>query len=204
MADLVVRRMTERNRERARREIAEVAVRLFEQKGFHSVSVDEIATASGVSRRTFFRYFGSKEDVLFHEHAAIVDELRHLLFEPRDGRRTGTDLDHIARVMTAMFGRPRGEHDRAVNRLMLYEPALRARSDELSADFERVIAEWLGGQGHSPTRATLLAGACMGALRAGRRLATAMGREHAARIIDEAIRVLAEPWPDTPDPQRPD
>ncbi len=188
-----------RNRSRARQEIAEVAVLLFAERGFDAVSVDEIAAASGVSRRTFFRYFGSKEDVLFHQHEAYVREFRALLFAP-DG--TG-DLDHVRATMHAMFGRPRGEHDRAVNRLMLNEPSVRARSDELTNDFQAVLVERLRQAGHDEVRASLLAGACMGALRAGRSLALRLGPPRAMNLIDEAIRVLAEPWPTGPDPVRP-
>jgi AcrR family transcriptional regulator len=196
VSEAAVSSLTARNRERARREIAEIAVRLFGERSFDAVSVDEIAAASGVSRRTFFRYFGSKEDVLFHRHQEHVDELRELLFAA-DG--TG-DLGHLRRVLRQMFGQPRGEHDREINRLMVHEPALRARSDQLSSDFERVIAERLRLQGHDEVRAALLAGAAMGALRAGRRMASKLDPDRRLNLIDEAIRVLAEPWPAAPDP----
>lgn len=42
------------------------AIELFDQKGYDNVSVDEIALAAGVSRRTFFRYFDSKDEVVFY------------------------------------------------------------------------------------------------------------------------------------------
>jgi AcrR family transcriptional regulator len=186
--------LTTRNRDRAHKEIAEVAVRLFRQRGFDAVSVDEIATASGISRRTFFRYFGAKEDVLFHRHREYVEELRARLFAPEG---TG-DLAHLRLVLHEMFGRPRSEHDREVNRLMLTEPAVRARSDELASDFEHVVAERLRAAGYDEVRATLLAGAVMGALRAGRQLAVRLGPHRRQAFIDEAIRVLEEPWPAPP------
>jgi AcrR family transcriptional regulator len=188
--------LTRRNRERACVEIAEVAVRLFQERGFDAVSVDEIASASGISRRTFFRYFGSKEDVLFHQHREYVDELRARLFAPGGSG----DLTHLRLVMQQMFGRPRSEHDREVNRLMLTEPAVRARSDELASDFERVIAERLRAAGYDEVRAALLAGAAMGALRAGRQLAMRLAPQRRQSLIDEAIRVLEEPWPTSPTP----
>ncbi|WP_411840362.1 TetR family transcriptional regulator [Paracoccus sp. ME4] len=51
--------------------IAETALALFEARGFDRVTVDEIAAAAGISRRSFFRYFATKEDVVVAGHAAF-------------------------------------------------------------------------------------------------------------------------------------
>lgn len=52
------------NREATRREIGRVAVELFLRQGFQETTADQIAEAAGVSRRTFFRYFETKEEAL--------------------------------------------------------------------------------------------------------------------------------------------
>ena len=47
-----------------RDELGDAALRLLARQGFEETTVDQLAAAAGVSRRTFFRYFASKEDVV--------------------------------------------------------------------------------------------------------------------------------------------
>jgi AcrR family transcriptional regulator len=56
--------LRERTRQAVRAQLADVAWELFVQQGYDATTVDEIATAVGMSQRSFFRYFASKEDVV--------------------------------------------------------------------------------------------------------------------------------------------
>lgn len=67
--------LRERRRRQTTAEISEVALRLFDEQGFAGTTVDEIASAAGVSRATFFRYFRSKEEAALHELVDLVGEM---------------------------------------------------------------------------------------------------------------------------------
>jgi mycofactocin system transcriptional regulator len=58
------------------RELELISLRLFTRDGFEDTTVERIAVAAGVSRRTFFRYFDSKADVLWHAFDGEVRALR--------------------------------------------------------------------------------------------------------------------------------
>jgi mycofactocin system transcriptional regulator len=75
-----------------------IALRLFTEQGFEGTTVDQIATTAGVSRRTFFRYFDTKSDVLWGEFDAQVETIRGLL------ARTPDDLPIMEAVRRAVIG----------------------------------------------------------------------------------------------------
>jgi len=54
-----------RKRQQTRQELITAAMRLFEESGYEQTTVAEIASAAGVSTKTFFNYFASKDEVLF-------------------------------------------------------------------------------------------------------------------------------------------
>lgn len=68
--------LMERRRQEAIEEIAHVAHELFLRDGFEATSVEAIAAAAGCSPRTFYRYFGTKEDVMFYGLSEQIDELQ--------------------------------------------------------------------------------------------------------------------------------
>ncbi|MBK5221166.1 MAG: mycofactocin system transcriptional regulator [Thermoleophilia bacterium] len=61
--------------------IVEVALELFSRQGFAKTTVDEIAAAAGVGRRTIFRYFPSKNDIVCSDFDRVLERLRGALEE---------------------------------------------------------------------------------------------------------------------------
>jgi TetR/AcrR family transcriptional regulator, regulator of mycofactocin system len=65
----------------SRRELELIALRLFTDQGFDNTTIEQIAAEAGVSKRTFFRYYGSKASVLWSEFDHEVDVIRAALAE---------------------------------------------------------------------------------------------------------------------------
>jgi AcrR family transcriptional regulator len=71
--------LRERTRRAVHAEITDTALRLFAEQGFEATTVDQIATAAGISRRSFFHYFKSKEDVVLGDLEALGLRVRDAL-----------------------------------------------------------------------------------------------------------------------------
>lgn len=96
-----------------------IALRLFTEQGFEATTVEQIAAAAGVSRRTFFRYFDAKADVLWNSFDAEVETIRGLL------ARTPDELPVMEAVRRAVL---------AANRYRAQDvPELRTRMTLLSS-----------------------------------------------------------------------
>lgn len=161
-----------RKRRRTQDAIIDVALRLFEDKGYDAVSVEEIAAAADVSPRTFYRYFPAKEDVLLGGQDT-GEATRQALAERHPGE---SDVDFVARAMLA--GLTAGDPARTMRgyRLVQTVPALQARMFQLV---------WRGGQEHFVT--ALLAD--------GPRTRDAELRAHVlTHAVTDAMRVAVTFW----------
>lgn len=62
-----------------RRRVVEQSLRLFDERGYDATTVDDVAAAAGTSRRTLFRQFGSKEDLIFADHDLLLQQVARYL-----------------------------------------------------------------------------------------------------------------------------
>ena len=98
--DPVPQGLRERKKQQTRMELATAAVRLFEERGYDNVTIDDIAAEANVSRRTFFRYFASKDEVFIIDPEGKLAAIRIAL---RDGPPDEPTLDALRRATVALM-----------------------------------------------------------------------------------------------------
>lgn len=120
--------------------VATQAIRLFAEHGYEATTVDQIAAAAGVSRRTFFRQFRSKEDVIFADHESLLEQASEYL-------AGGNDDPWVAVCEAAhlVFGRFRENRELSVRRYQVVQrvPALRDRELVTGYRYERLFTDYL-------------------------------------------------------------
>ena len=119
--------LRERRKALTAAELEAAAYRLFGERGFDNVTVDDIAAEADVSRRTFFRYFASKEDVLLADHFVQLGRLREAMAARPDDEPIVTALRNALLSMSVDFEQ-RKELVILRGRLMRDTPSLQARS----------------------------------------------------------------------------
>jgi mycofactocin system transcriptional regulator len=130
-----------RRRATSRAELEHVAFGLFDRYGFEHTTIDDIAAAAGIGRRTFFRYFPSKNDVPWGAFEAELDRMRARLraCPPQ------VPLMDALRVALVDFNRVAPEQiplHRTRMTLILRVPALLAHSTLRFAAWRAVVAEF--------------------------------------------------------------
>ena len=120
--------------------ISSVALDLFASHGFDEVSVDDVARAAGIARRTLFRYYPSKNAIPWGDFDAHLNLMRELLAE---GDQRG-DIAVALRTALLAFNRfDDEERHRRRMRLILGTDALQAHSMTMYAGWRAVVAEYV-------------------------------------------------------------
>ncbi|TDC35452.1 TetR/AcrR family transcriptional regulator [Kribbella albertanoniae] len=188
-------RLTARRREQTRVEIAVEASRLFIERGPANTSVDDIAAAAGISRRTFWHYFSTKEEavapVLLRSLNRTADAFERrpvgeTLLEALGGalaELSGTDLD-VAEVV-------------GIVGLTREEPALRRVWLQATSDLEGRIAIAIAnrtGSGSLRLEVRVQAAMIVAAVRITAEEYAWHGEEYREQlsIVQETLRLVAE------------
>jgi AcrR family transcriptional regulator len=146
--------------------LAQAAFALFDERGYEQTTVDEITERAGLGRTTFFRYYRSKEDVIFPDHDRLLDLAKDRLLTSSHRTVLAAVSDAVRLVLLHYLD----EGDLARRRYALTSavPALRDREIASVARYQRLfrefIAERMGGQGEPASlRAELMAAAVVAA-----------------------------------------
>jgi len=145
--------LRERKQRETRQRIAEVALRLFLADGYDGTTLEAIAAAADISRRTFFSYFKSKDEIiLFGMEADSAELIAELL-------KTSPDvppLDAVRDVMVKRIARHTTEEMTAIDNLMLSSESLLARKQAFYAKQEQALFVALREVWRQPERQTAL------------------------------------------------
>ena len=186
--------LRERKRQQTRERLSRAAMALFLERGFEATTLDDIAAAADISRRSFFHYFESKEDVVF----AWQEESTAALIAAVAGRPASESMLAAAEnAISAMARQLEPGEAMAMAQLKRDNPALQARDQVKYEKLERALAEALGKRaGHKTEKlaARLVAMIATGAMRIGGELWAAEGAREKPELLAKrtftAIRAI--------------
>jgi TetR/AcrR family transcriptional regulator, regulator of mycofactocin system len=135
-------------------ELEQIALDLFLRNGFNETTLDDIAAAAGIARRTFFGYFSSKNDVVWGDFDALLRGMEEWLTDGDDDRPLlATLIDAVIRFNDLPPEAVPAHRQRMA--LILHVPALQAHSTLRYADWRNVVARFAARRLDQPVAALL-------------------------------------------------
>lgn len=174
-------------RERKRREtlqrITDAAIRLFGEQGYEATTLDAIAAAAGISRRTFFHYFKSKDDILLSMQQGMGEMLVAALAQQPS---TKPPLEATRDALLSLSAPYPPEELLAIDRLMRSSEAVQARKQATYVQAEHMLYAALAERWPAPEpELRLIALLTIGAMRLS---LEAFNRANGQRPIAELLR----------------
>jgi AcrR family transcriptional regulator len=133
--------LRERKKRRTRETIVEAAFALFAERGFDGTTIADIAEAAEIAPRTFFSYFPSKDDVVFHDFEATYATVASWLHDREPGTNTIDALRAGIISTTGEVDAERLREKRLRKRLTRENESLAAHSQHLLGKFAELLAE---------------------------------------------------------------
>jgi AcrR family transcriptional regulator len=181
--------LRERKKRATRQALARAGLELFVERGYDETTLADIAEAAGVSTRTIFAYFASKEDILFSSFHDMRDALARALAE----RPEGQDALAALRDFILSSAHEKTELDRRLEHLIAGNETLRSHKRARIAELQEVFAAAIGddlGAKPDDLRANVAAASLTAAfevLERQERVAASYTSEDVAAAIDPII-----------------
>lgn len=134
-----------------RDQIAAVAMELFTEHGFDEVSVDDVAEAAGIARRTLFRYYSSKNAIVWGDFDSHLEMMRNLLNDTSESIAIDSALRQALLTFNEFPAGERARH-RTRMRMILEIPTLQAYSMLMYTGWREVIAEFVASRMGRPAQ----------------------------------------------------
>lgn len=181
--------------------LAEAAFQLFLERGFERTTVDDIVARAGVGRRSFFRYFPSKEDAVFPDHESCLADMTAFLGAASDERDAVDVVCDGARIVLRLYA---ANPEFSVQRYRLTREVPGLRTYELSVvrRYERTLAGYLrrrwDGAADGALRAEVVAASVVAAHNNGLRTWLRSGGTGDAEVaVDHALELVRHVWGET-------
>jgi AcrR family transcriptional regulator len=189
--------LRERARRAVRAELTDVAMELFLLRGFEATTVDEIAAAAGISRRSLFRYFASKEAIIFDNLQDLGEQVAQALAERPSAEDPWTSLRRSFELFLAYNERD-PERTLAFYTMLEETAALKARYYEQLMRWQELlvpdIAVRLGqpvGEDLSGPHAPAVVGSALACLYAANTAwRHSQGKADVVGLLDDAMRAV--------------
>ncbi|MFE1408106.1 TetR family transcriptional regulator [Streptomyces sp. NPDC058770] len=177
--------------------LAEAAFQLFLERGFERTTVDDIVARAGVGRRSFFRYFPSKEDAVFPDHERCLADMTAFLAAADDMEPVDAVCDAARLVLRMYAANPEFSVQRY--RLTREVPGLRTYELSVVRRYEQTLAGYLreryGDARDGALRAEVIAASVVAAHNNGLRSWLRSGGEgDAETAVDHAFGLVRRVW----------
>lgn len=177
--------LRERKRRETAKRIKEAGIRLFIERGYDATTLDDIAVKANISRRTFFYYFKSKDDILLTMQNGMGDIFAAAIRDESNEKRPLDAARDAALKVSALI---RTEELLVLDRLMRSSEAVSARSAVTYLNHEKKVFAVLREMWPEPEREARLKWVAIFSIGALRLALEVLDREDGKRPLVELVR----------------
>jgi AcrR family transcriptional regulator len=174
-----------RKRRETMKRITDAGIRLFLDRGYEATTLDDIAAAAAISRRTFFHYFKSKDDILISLQSGMGAMIAEAIDKAPPGMQP---LQVVREAVLVVCAAVPPDDMLAIDRLMRSNETVQARKQASYVEHERTLLAALRKRWPAPGREPALKLVAMIAMGAIRLSTEAFDQEAGARTMPTVLR----------------